>query len=137
MAETFFFGLRHTLFIADGVAYIARMPVPSAFTEIADNLSYLDDWEDRYKYIIELGQALQRRVSRWLSGRDSADTNHDGRLTEDEAARAPSIAEAFKTMGRNNDRAVTREEYESHAIDRMYRDSELPYVAPNIIEKRF
>lgn len=34
------------------------MAHPAAFTEIADNLSYLDDWEDRYKYIIELGQAL-------------------------------------------------------------------------------
>ncbi|MEQ1769155.1 MAG: SufE family protein [Devosia sp.] len=34
------------------------MAHPSAFTEIADNLSYLDDWEDRYRYIIELGQKL-------------------------------------------------------------------------------
>lgn len=34
------------------------MPQPAAFTEIAENLSYLDDWEDRYKYIIELGQKL-------------------------------------------------------------------------------
>jgi len=34
------------------------MPHPAAFAEIAENLSYLDDWEDRYKYIIELGQAL-------------------------------------------------------------------------------
>ena len=31
---------------------------PAAFEEIRENLSYLDDWEDRYKYIIELGQAL-------------------------------------------------------------------------------
>lgn len=29
-----------------------------AFAEIADNLSFLDNWEDRYKYIIELGQVL-------------------------------------------------------------------------------
>lgn len=29
-----------------------------AFTEIAENLRFLDDWEDRYRYIIELGQAL-------------------------------------------------------------------------------
>jgi cysteine desulfuration protein SufE len=29
-----------------------------AFIEIAENLSFLDDWEDRYRYIIELGQAL-------------------------------------------------------------------------------
>ena len=34
------------------------MDHPAAFAEIAENLSYLDDWEDRYKYIIELGQAL-------------------------------------------------------------------------------
>lgn len=34
------------------------MSSPAAFTEIAENLSFLDDWEDRYKYIIELGQAL-------------------------------------------------------------------------------
>ena len=38
--------------------YIALMANPAAFTEIAENLSYLDDWEDRYRYIIELGQAL-------------------------------------------------------------------------------
>lgn len=34
------------------------MPHPAAFTEIAENLSFLDDWEDRYRYIIELGQQL-------------------------------------------------------------------------------
>jgi cysteine desulfuration protein SufE len=49
---------RRALFIDDDVAYIAGMPHPAAFTDIAENLSYLDDWEDRYKYIIELGQAL-------------------------------------------------------------------------------
>ena len=34
------------------------MTHPTAFAEISENLSFLDDWEDRYKYIIELGQAL-------------------------------------------------------------------------------
>jgi cysteine desulfuration protein SufE len=34
------------------------MSQTAAFTEIAENLSFLDDWEDRYRYIIELGQAL-------------------------------------------------------------------------------
>lgn len=34
------------------------MSHPQAFADIAENLSYLDDWEDRYRYIIELGQAL-------------------------------------------------------------------------------
>lgn len=27
-------------------------------TEIMDNLSYLDSWEDKYRYIIELGESL-------------------------------------------------------------------------------
>lgn len=34
------------------------MSDPEAFTQIADNLGFLDDWEDRYRYIIELGQSL-------------------------------------------------------------------------------
>lgn len=50
------------------------MPHPDAFTEIAENLSYLDDWEDRYRYIIELGQRLpplaedERNASNKVSG---------------------------------------------------------------------
>ena len=38
--------------------YIRGMPLPEAFSEIVENLSFLEDWEDRYKYIIELGQTL-------------------------------------------------------------------------------
>lgn len=34
------------------------MSHPQAFQDIAENLAFLDDWEDRYRYIIELGQAL-------------------------------------------------------------------------------
>ncbi|MCD7059428.1 SufE family protein [Pelagibacterium xiamenense] len=34
------------------------MKTTPAFDEIAENLSFLDDWEDRYRYVIELGQAL-------------------------------------------------------------------------------
>lgn len=34
------------------------MKTTPAFDDIAENLSFLDDWEDRYRYIIELGQAL-------------------------------------------------------------------------------
>jgi cysteine desulfuration protein SufE len=34
------------------------MSEPQAFRDIEENFTYLDDWEDRYRYIIELGQAL-------------------------------------------------------------------------------
>jgi len=36
------------------------MTQPQPFQDIADNLSFLDDWEDRYRYLIELGQALPK-----------------------------------------------------------------------------
>lgn len=29
-----------------------------AIDEISENLEFLDDWEDRYRYVIELGQTL-------------------------------------------------------------------------------
>lgn len=59
------------------------------FSEIADNFAFLDDWEDRYKYLIELGQTLpplpesartpDNKVSGcvsqvWLTASPSADT---------------------------------------------------------------
>lgn len=34
------------------------MNTTPAFDEIAENLTFLDDWEDRYRYLIELGQAM-------------------------------------------------------------------------------
>lgn len=34
------------------------MSTPTDFVEISENLSFLDDWEDRYRYLIELGQKL-------------------------------------------------------------------------------
>jgi cysteine desulfuration protein SufE len=40
------------------MAYLRAMAHPQAFADIAENLSFLDDWEDRYRYLIELGQAL-------------------------------------------------------------------------------
>lgn len=38
--------------------YLKGMTTPQAFKDIEDNLTFLDDWEERYRYLIELGQAL-------------------------------------------------------------------------------
>ncbi|WP_323014336.1 SufE family protein [Devosia sp.] len=46
------------------------MNPPQAFQDIADNLSFLDDWEDRYRYLIELGQALPRLAETEKSDRN-------------------------------------------------------------------
>ncbi len=83
--------------------------------------------------LFELGQAL----SRWLADFDAADANHDGKVTADEAARVPTLATMFTTINRDQHKAVSRQQYEAYAIQRLTRDSELPSVAPNIFEKRF
>ncbi len=44
-----------------------------AFDEISDNLGFLDDWEDRYRYLIELGQMLPPL--------DDAEKNSDTKVT--------------------------------------------------------
>ncbi|NOX39533.1 MAG: SufE family protein [Alphaproteobacteria bacterium] len=31
----------------------------AAFEDIADNFEFLDDWEDRYRYVIDLGRAME------------------------------------------------------------------------------
>lgn len=35
------------------------MAVSAAFEEIVDNFALFDDWEDRYRYVIELGRAME------------------------------------------------------------------------------
>ncbi len=35
------------------------MSTEQNFNDIAQNLSFLEDWEDRYRYLIELGEALE------------------------------------------------------------------------------
>ncbi|PCI88986.1 MAG: cysteine desulfuration protein SufE [Hyphomicrobiales bacterium] len=34
------------------------MSIDNSFQNISDDFSYLDGWEDKYKYVIELGQQL-------------------------------------------------------------------------------
>jgi cysteine desulfuration protein SufE len=46
---------RFTLYRGPGPAYIGAM---TAIDEIIENFSVLDDWDDRYRYVIELGRML-------------------------------------------------------------------------------
>lgn len=32
--------------------------LPEAFNEIAEDMEFLDDWEDRYRHVIDLGKAM-------------------------------------------------------------------------------
>ena len=36
----------------------------AAFEDIAETFDFLDDWEDRYRHVIELGRAAGERMRR-------------------------------------------------------------------------
>jgi len=51
-------------------AMTAAVPDTTTLDEIVDNFSLLDEWDDRYRYVIELGRGLTP-----LSERDRTDRN--------------------------------------------------------------
>ena len=122
---------------ANGDGVITKDEARAAHVWFGQDFNSVDADHSGTVTLFELGQALQQRLSRWLSDFDAADTNHDGQVSADEAARAPAVADAFTTIDRSKQQAVSRQEYESYATERLWRDSELPSVAPNIFEKRF
>ena len=48
--------MQAALYLNGVAAYIRGMP---KIDEIIDNFSLLDDWDDRYRYVIELGRTLE------------------------------------------------------------------------------
>jgi cysteine desulfuration protein SufE len=50
----------HSLSIARNPIYVSQRDMRAAMTidEIRDNFALLDDWDDRYRYVIELGRTL-------------------------------------------------------------------------------
>jgi len=83
--------------------------------------------------LVEITQAVARQVKNWMS----ADTDHDGRVTEEEARRRPGLSKMFGQADANGDGVLTADELEHFSERSYYSHTELPSVAPNIIEKRF
>jgi hypothetical protein len=49
LAALFFDPRKSSLQSQPGFAYLGGMPHPQAFAEIAETLSFLDNWADRYR----------------------------------------------------------------------------------------
>lgn len=87
--------------------------------------------------LFELGDALQSRLRGWSSGLDAADRDKDGELTEAEAATSPELGKIFKQADTNRDNRLSQEEYETFQRRDLYGNVDLPYVVPNLFEKKF
>lgn len=54
------------------------MTVSAEFEEIVDNFELFDDWEDRYRYVIELGRSMPELPD----GQKTAETKVDGCVSQ-------------------------------------------------------
>jgi hypothetical protein len=54
-----------------------------------------------------------------------------------EAASSPSLVDVFTKADRNGDGIVRKEEHEAFSETTLYQNVDLPWVVPNIINKKF
>ena len=95
-----------------------------------------DDVDADHDHIItlyEIGTYLAAQTKAWAS----ADTNGDGVVDRAEADKVPSIAKIFTNVDHDGDGIVRKEEYEAFSETTLYQNVDLPYVVPNIINKKF
>ena len=67
----------------------------------------------------------------------TADSDGDGSISRSEADQSPSLANIFTQADRDGDGIVRKEEHEAFSQTSLYQNVDLPYVVPNIINKKF
>jgi hypothetical protein len=97
------------------------------------NFNDIDADHDHIITLYEIGQYLAGKTRDWAS----ADTDGNGEISREEAARSPSLAGIFTQADRDQNGVVRKEEYEAFSQTTLYRNVDLPYVVPNIINKKF
>ena len=81
------------------------------------------------------------RSARYLAGKPRSGTTPTPTATARSAARKRSTARRWRDRSRNADQngdgVVRKEEYEAFSETTLYQNVDLPYVVPNIINKKF
>jgi Ca2+-binding EF-hand superfamily protein len=120
---------------ADGA--LSRQEASAAKFSFSRSFEGVDTDRNGLVTLYEIGDALQARMRAWFSGVEAADRDKDGELTEAEAASAPSVGKVFKQADTNQDQRLSRQEYETFMQRDLYGNVDLPYVVPNLFEKKF
>lgn len=88
---------------------------------------------DNIVTVTEIATYLGDRAKEWAS----ADTDHNGVITADEADNAPTIKSVFNTADQDHDGQLRQQEHERWAQTTLMQNVDLPVVVPNIINKKF
>lgn len=88
---------------------------------------------DNIVTVTEIATYLGERAKEWAS----ADTDHDGVITAEEANQSPTIRSVFSTADQDHDGILRKQEHERWAQTTLMQNVDLPVVVPNIINKKF
>ena len=110
-----------------------KIQATSAGFAVEGTFETIDTNQDRIITLFEIGGYLAEKTRVWTN----ADTDGDGVVSRSEADRSPSLAQVFVRADRDGDGIVRRQEHESFSQTSLYQNVDLPYVVPNIIDKKF
>ena len=93
----------------------------------------VDQDGDRIVTLWDIGTYLAARTQAWRA----ADTNNDGTISRAEAEGSPELRGSFSTADRDADGILRQQEHEAWSQTTLFQNTDLPFVVPNIINKRF
>jgi len=118
---------------ADANGGLTRIEATAGGFDVSERFDAIDTDGDKLITLYEISGYLAMRTKEWAT----ADSDGDGVISKGEASASPSLTKIFTTADRDNDGTLRREEYEGWAQTSLYQNVDLPYVVPNIINKKF
>lgn len=93
----------------------------------------VDRDNDRIVTLAEIATYLADRAAGWRR----ADANNDGAISRQEAEASPELRSSFSSADRDADGMLRQREHEAWSQTSLFQNTDLPYVVPNIFNKRF
>lgn len=93
----------------------------------------VDADKDQIVTVAELSMYLAERARVWAG----ADRDADGAISRSEAESSEELKTVFNNADTNADGILRKQEHEAWSQTSLYQNVDLPYVVPNIINKKF
>jgi hypothetical protein len=93
----------------------------------------VDADSDQIVTVAEIGAYLAERARVWAA----ADRDADGSISRSEAESSDELKTVFNNADRDADGILRKQEHEAWSQTSLYQNVDLPYVVPNIINKKF
>lgn len=93
----------------------------------------VDRDNDRIVTVYEIGVYLSDRAREWVE----VDSDGDGRISRAEADAHPTMGQVFSQADSDADGILRKQEHEAWSQTSLVQNVDLPFVVPNIINKKF